>query len=202
MVFNCILCYLSPKIVIFQEPLETNVIGFGMPQTLNMCDWSHFDTFLPVKINKMWNFWLKLWFFRNSSWLKKRTWNLWQLEQEKIPETLGYAILKPFWCIFPSQNQQNVKFLAVMLNSPWQKMKKETTLIWTGKKCLKRLEWDLHIGGLLGMPITMHYVYNFVWQILFELLWFFLNHLLQEGLSIGFWNMLVGVEWDQRRTAA
>ena len=60
MVFNCILCYLHPKIVIFQEPLETNVIGFGMPQTLNMCHSSHFDTFFPVKINKMLNFCLKL----------------------------------------------------------------------------------------------------------------------------------------------
>ena len=45
------------------------------------------------------------------------------------PSNPKYMPLKPFWCIFPNQNQQ-------------QKMKK--TSIQTGKKCLKRFE-NLHI---------------------------------------------------------
>ena len=32
-----------------------------------------------------------------------------------------YAPIKPFWCMFPSRNQQNVKFLPELwFNSPWQ----------------------------------------------------------------------------------
>ena len=52
-----------------------------------------------------------------------------------------YVPLKPFWCIFPSQNQQNVKF-GCFLNSPWQKTEKMS--ICTEKKCLQRLA-NLHI---------------------------------------------------------
>ena len=35
-----------------------------------------------------------------------------------------YTPLKPFWYIFLSQNQQNVKFLDVSLTSPDKKLKK------------------------------------------------------------------------------
>ena len=45
------------------QGLATSAIGFGMPQTLNMHHSSNFNAFYPVKINKMWNFCLKLWFF-------------------------------------------------------------------------------------------------------------------------------------------
>ena len=65
MVFNPILCYLPPKIVICQELL--------IAETPNKCHW--------------------IWHTLN----------------------LKYAPLKPFWCIFPSQNQQNVKFLPEVL---------------------------------------------------------------------------------------
>ena len=58
-----------PQILISQERLMVDTwscaIGFGTPQTLNMCHSSHYDAFFPVKINKMWNFCLKFWFFRN-----------------------------------------------------------------------------------------------------------------------------------------
>ena len=59
---NPICCYVSPKIVIFHEPL---IVG-----TCNKCHW--------------------IWHASN----------------------LKYAPLKQFQCIFPSQNQQNVKFLS------------------------------------------------------------------------------------------
>ena len=45
------------------QRLNTYGIGFGIPQTLNMHHSSHFNVVFPVKINKMWNFCLKLWFF-------------------------------------------------------------------------------------------------------------------------------------------
>ena len=132
-----------PEILIFQEPLivETQKMSHwihGMPQTLNACHSSHFDAFFPVKINKMWNFCLKFWFFQEP--LIIVTWNLchwiWYTLNPK------YVPLKPFQCIFPTQNQQNVKFLAVYWTPPDKKWKKMS--IWTWKKCLKRLE-ILHI---------------------------------------------------------
>ena len=64
-----IFCYVSPKIVIFHEPL---IVG-----THNKCHWiqhasnpkyvplKQFWCIFPVEINKMWNFCLKLWFFMN-----------------------------------------------------------------------------------------------------------------------------------------
>ena len=182
MVFNCILCYLSPKIVIFQEPLETNVIGYGMPQNLNMCDSSHFDTFLPVKINKMLNFCLKLWFFRN--WLITETWYLWNwIWHTSNP---SYAPLKPFWCIFPSQNQQNVKFLAFSLTPPDKKWKKKPINL-NRKKVFEKAWISAHTGlWACQLQCTMSElcVTSTFWVIMVFL------DLLQEGLSIGFWNML------------
>ena len=61
---------------------------------------------------------------------------------------LDSAHLKPYICTteaismhFPSQNQQNVNFVAVCLTPPDKKYKMS---ILTGKKCLKSLEY-LHI---------------------------------------------------------
>ena len=61
----------------------------------------------------MWNFCLKFLIFQELS-LIIDTWNLchwsWHISNPK------YIVpLKPFWCIFPSQNQQNVKFLPEIL---------------------------------------------------------------------------------------
>ena len=67
--FNPIFCSVSPKIVMFQEPV--------IIENCNKCHWiwhslnpkyvplKQFQCIFPVKINKMWNFCLKLWFFRN-----------------------------------------------------------------------------------------------------------------------------------------
>ena len=150
MVFNPILCYLSPKIVIFQEPLIT--------ETSNKWNWiwhalnskymhhsSHFDAFFPVKINKMWNFWLSAELLMR----KKRT---------KIPSV------------------------------NWNREKS----VWKGLNiCTYRF---------VGMPIAMHYVrtlcdkyflsyYGFSWFVTGRSKYRVLKH-------------VVGVEWDQRRTAA
>ena len=78
MVFNTILCYVSPKIVIFQELL--------IVETQNKCHW---------------------------------------IQHVLNPK---YALLKPFWCIFPTQNQQNLKilpesviFLEPLIAQTWNK---------------------------------------------------------------------------------
>ena len=54
-----------------------------------------------------------------------------------------YAPLKPFWCLFPSQNQDNVKFW-LFPELPLTKKLKKNPLICMGKKCLQRLS-NLHI---------------------------------------------------------
>ena len=145
--------------MIFQEPLETNVIGFGMPQTLNMCDSSHFDTFFPVKINKMWNFWLLL------------PWN---------------SIPKP-WC--------TKKFFPVKINKKKSLTKnqfEQEKSVWKGLNiCTYRF---------VGMPIAMHYVRTLCDKYFlsyFGFSWFVTGRSKYRVLK-----HVVGVEWDQRRTAA
>ena len=142
MVFNPIFCYVSPKIMIFQEPLITETcnicsIGFSMPWTLNMHHSSNFNVFFPVKINKMWNFCLKLWFFRNH--LSQR------LEICSIgfsmPQTLNMEHSSHFDAFFPVKSNKMWNF-GCFLNSPWQKTEKMS--IYTGKKHLQGLA-NLHI---------------------------------------------------------
>ena len=79
-----------------------------MPQTLNTHHSSNFNALFPVKINKMWNFCLILWFFEEP--LITETQNLWHWIWHT--SNLKYAPFKPFQCVFPSQNQQNVKFFV------------------------------------------------------------------------------------------
>ena len=124
MVFNPILCYLSPKISIFQEPL--------IIETWNKCHciWHALNPkYVPLK-----PFWCNF-HSQNQQNVKFLpdivifqepliilTQNLchwiWHTSNPK------YAPLKPFQCIFSSQNQQNVKFLAVCLTPPDKKLKK------------------------------------------------------------------------------
>ena len=87
MPFYPILCYFSPEILVFQQPLIT--------ESQNQCHW--------------------IWHASNPI----------------------YTPLKPFQCIFPSQNQQNVNFLAVCL-TPLSKNKK--TSILTGQSVQKGLK--------------------------------------------------------------
>ena len=153
------------KLWFFEEPLiaqthETCGIGFGMHvKPLHMCYSSHFNAFVPVKINKMWNFMPEIVIFheplivgtcnkchwiwhasnpkycttqaismhfpsQNQQNVKFFVWNCNFLgttyHRDSKPawywiwhaSNLKYAPLKPFQCVFPSQNQQNVKFLS------------------------------------------------------------------------------------------
>ena len=155
--------------------------------TLTICLSSHFNAFFQVKINKMWNFCLKLWFFRNYLSYRLKTCAIgfgmpqilnmhhsthfdafsqskstkceffaWNCDFSgttyhrdlKQCHCIQHALkdkcepLKPFWCIFPSQNQQNVKFLAVCLTPHHIKWKENINL--NREKGLKRLK-NLHI---------------------------------------------------------
>ena len=127
-------CYLSPKIWIFQEPL----------------------------IVKTWNLHHLIWHTSNP---------------KNIP-------LKPFQCIFPSQNQQNVKFLAVCFTPFDKKMKKVN--LYRGK-VYKKAWKSAHIGFCLCQSqCTM-------WELcLTSTFWVMMVFLdfWQEGWGIGFWNMV------------
>ena len=125
------LCYLSPKILIFQELL--------IIETWKKCHWiwhvlnpkydhsSHFDKFFPVKINKMWNFCLKLWFFMNHLLYRLKTCTI----GFGTPQTLNMCHSSHFRCFFPSQNQQNDEIFGSLLEHPLTKNEKNS--IWIGK---------------------------------------------------------------------
>ena len=90
-----------------------------------------------------------------------------------------YVPLKPFWCIFPSQNQQKYEnFLAVLLNSPNKKFKKMSIL--TGEKVFKKAWKSAHVGFWV-CQLQCTTLETFVWQVLFWLMMVFL-YFWQEGL--------------------
>ena len=152
MVFHPILCYLSPKIFIFQEPLI---------ETWNLHHWiwhasnpkyaplKPFWCIFPSQNQQNVKFLPEVLIFQEP--LIAETWNvhhwIWHASNPK------YAPLKPFWCIFPSQNQNNVKFLAVCLTPPDKKWK-EVNLY--REKVFGKAWKSAHM--FLGMPLTMHYV--------------------------------------------
>ena len=103
-----------------------------------MCHSSHYDAFFPVKINKMWNF---AWNFDFTGMaycrdLKPVPLDLAQTQTLNMP-------LKPLWCIFPSQNQQNVKFLPEIL------IFQEPLIIDTWNKC----HWIWHTSNPKYIPL-------------------------------------------------
>ena len=57
------LIFQEPLIIETSKPVPLDLVHALNPK--NMYHSSHFDAFFPVKINKMWNFCLKFWFFRN-----------------------------------------------------------------------------------------------------------------------------------------
>ena len=140
-VFNPILSSVSPKIVIFQELL--------IIETHNKCHWIWHDLnpkYTPVK-----QFWC-IFPSQNQQNVKflpeivifqelliAETQNLWHWIWHALNPK--YMPFKPFGCIFPVKINKKWNF-GCFLNSPWQKMKKNST--WTGKKCSKRLA-NLHM---------------------------------------------------------
>ena len=136
-----------------------------MPWTLNMCHSNKFDAFFPVKINKMWNF---AWNCDFQEPLIAETWNL----QHWIWHALNpkYVPLKPFWCIFPSQNQQNMTFWLFPELPSDKKTEKNVNL--PREKVFAKASKSVHIGFWV-CQLHNALCENFVWQVLFELLWFF-----------------------------
>ena len=141
MVLNPIFCYVSPKIVIFHELL--------IVETCNKCHWiqhalnpkyaplKQFWCIFAVKINKMWNFCLKLWFFRNHLSQRLEIYNI----GFSMPQTLNMWHSSNF-NVFSQSKSTKCEILAVSLIPPDKKLKKMS--IYTGKKFLQRLA-NLHI---------------------------------------------------------
>ena len=109
---------------------------------------SHFDAFFPLKINFMWKFCLKVWFFWNHLLHRLETCSI----GFSMPQTLNTCHSSHFYA-----------FLQLNINKIWYfgcflilLTKHENLSIWTGKNASKRLA-NLHIW-FLGIPITMHYV--------------------------------------------
>ena len=85
-----------------------------------------------------------------------------------------YVPLKQFWCIFPSQYQQNVTFwlfAELPLTKNWKKCQ-----FTQGKSVCKGFQICAY--WFLGMPIIMHYVRTFV------LLWFFCIFMGRSGCRV------------------
>ena len=106
-------------------------------EPLNMHHSSNFNAFFPVKSNKMWNFCLKLWFFRNH--LSQRI-DICSI-RFSMPWTQNMWHSSNFDAFFSVKINKMWNF-GCFLNFPWQKTEK--TSICTGKKHLQRLA-NLHI---------------------------------------------------------
>ena len=107
-----------------------------------------------------------------------------------------YVPLKPFWCMFPSQNQQNVKSLAVCLTPPDKKWKKNQFV--QGQSVQKGL--NICTYGFLGMLITMNCVRTLCDKYFLScdgFSWFVTGRCRYRVLKHG-----VGVQWEPRSTAA
>ena len=164
-----------------------------MPWTLNTCHSSNFDAFFPVKINKMWNFCLKLWIFRNHLLQRLETWGI----GFGMPQTLNTHRSSHFDVFFPVKINKMRNF-GCLLNSPWQKMKKKTHEFEQGKHVCKGLQ--ICTCRFLGMPITMHYDRTLCDKYFLSydgFLWFLTGRCMHRVLK-----HCVVVEWDTRRTAA
>ena len=122
-----------------------------MPQTLNTHHSSHFNAFFGHSQNQQnVKFLPKFLIFQEPLIVETQNLHHWIWHASNPKNTP----LKPFQCIFPSQNQQNVKFLAVCFTPLDKKMKKCQFV--QGKSVQKGLKICTY--RFLAMPITMHYV--------------------------------------------
>ena len=187
MVLNPIFCYVSPKIVIFHEPL---IVG-----THNKCHWiqhasdpkymyhsSNFDAFCPVRNQQNVKLLPEIVIFHEP--LIAETQNL----QHWIWHALNpkYAPLKPFWCMFPSRNQQNVKFW-LFPELPWQNNWKNVNL--HREKVFAKACKSAHIGFWVCWDKYFLSDYGFFAFLMGRSRYRVLKH-------------SIGVQWDPRRTAA
>ena len=150
-----------------------------MPWTLNTCHSSNFDALFPVKINKMWNFFLKLWFFSNCLSQRLATCSI----GFDMPWTLNTQHSSNFNA-FSQSKSTKCKILAVSWTLPDKKLKKHQFA--QGKSVGKGLQICTY--RFLGMPIAMIYVRTLCDK--YFLSYYGFSTFLWEGLDIGFWNMV------------
>ena len=146
---------------------------------------------LPVNINKMWNFCLKLWFFMNCLLQRLETCSI----RFGMPQTLNMHHSSHFDAFFPVKIKTMWNF-GFFLNSPWQNLKKHQFA--QGKSVCKGLQ--ICTFRFLGMPITMHYFRTLCDKYFLSYYGsstFFMGRSRYRVLKQG-----VGVKWDPRRTAA
>ena len=161
-----------------------------MPWTLNMCHSSNFDAFFPVKINKMWNFCLKLWFFRNHLSQRLKTCGI----GFSMPQTLNKCHWSHFNALIPVKINKMWNF-DCFLNSPNQTLKNVNL---HREKVFAKACKSAHIG--FWVCWSQCTVLKLCVTSTFQLLWFlyiFMGRSKYRVLKHG-----VGVKWDTRRNAA
>ena len=162
-----------------------------MTWTLNIPQSSNFDAFFPVKINKMWNFCLKLWFFRNCLLQRLKTCGI----GFGMPWTLDTCHSSHLDAFFQVKINKKWNF-GCFLNSPWQKMKNKFNL--NREKVFQKACKSAHVGfWVCQLQCTMLElcVTSTFWVIMVFL--HFTGRSRYRVLKHG-----VGVKWDPRRTAA
>ena len=132
------------------------------------CTQAHFNALFPVKINKMWNLCLKLWFFPEP--LIKGTCNKCQRMFTKACQSCTCA----FWVwhcnAFVAQNEQNVTFFVWNCNSAF--VMGRSLIIETLKHAV-RVKWhDLkedccicHHSHFQLFPVKINKMWNFLPEI-------------------------------------
>ena len=159
-----------------------------MPWTLNMHHSSNFDAFLPVKNPQNVKLLPEIVIFQEL--LIAETWNLQHWNQHALNPK--YMPLKPFQCIFPSQNNKMWNF-GCFLNSPWQKTEK---LQFAQRKSVCK---SAHIGfWVCPLQCTMlELCVTSTFWVIMVFLHFFMGRSRYWVMKHG-----VGVKWDPRKTAA
>ena len=157
-------------------------MGFGMPWTLNICHSSHFNAFFPVKINKMWNFCLNFWFFRNHLLQRLETCTI----RFGMPWTLNTCHSSHFDAFFPVKINKMLNFLAVY----WTPLDKKWKIVnLYSKKVFKKAWKSAHIGFWICRSQCTRLelcVTSTFWVMRVSL------NFWQKGLGIGLWNMVHG----------
>ena len=109
-----------------------------------------------------------------------------------------YTLLKPFQCIFPSQNQHNVKFLAVCLTPPNKNFKKNPINL-NREKMFEKVWKSTHTGFWVcqSQCTMLELCVTSTFSVMLVFFWYLTRRFRHRVLKHG-----VGVEWDPRSTAA
>ena len=204
MVFHPILCYLSPKILIFQELLIVETWNlhhwiWHRLKPLNMCHSSHFNAFSQSKSIKCKIFSCLL----NSPDKKNEKSQFdWGKSVQKGLNICTYRFLGMLITMHYVRTLCYKSFLSyngVFWTPPDKKWKKNPINLYKDKVFWKGLKICTY--RFLGMLITMHYVrtlcYKYVLSYDGFFPWFLTGRSRYRVQKHGVW-----VEWDPRRTAA